>query len=193
MLIVIEGLDNSGKNSVVEELCKRYSGFKKLDFPDYSSNLGQLIKEELLSGRLEPLPLQLLFSSERLSKRQLVLDLSTQHIVITTRYSYSAIAYGTARGIQEYLLHELEKSMPKPDMKFFLDITPQESIRRSLEADVLESNFDLLCNVHSIYKHIIQNEKDWIVIDAMKELKIVVDLVEHEILSMSKEFHVDKK
>lgn len=181
MLIILEGLDNSGKNTIVTRLCQRHSSYIKIDFPDYSSNIGKLIKEELTQGALAPLPLQLLFSCERLSKKQLVVDWSSHHALITTRYSYSAIAYGTARGISESLLRELEAEMPTPDLKIFLDITPRESIRRSQERDIFESDYTLLQRVYDIYQHIIHEENDWVVINAMQPIEVVEKQVEQAI------------
>lgn len=178
MIIVFEGLDNCGKNTIAQLLLSRNSQFKKIDFPDYSSPIGKLIKFAIMDEKFSPLSLQLLFSSERLSQKDHLVQLSQQGIVIVTRYTYSAVAYGNARGLNRRLLSLLEEDMPKPAVKFFLNITPQESMLRSVSPDIFESNLAFLQNVEKEYKRIIQKENDWYIIDAMRPIVDVLDEVE---------------
>ncbi len=178
MIIVLEGLDNCGKNTVANLLCKKYAEFHKVDFPNYETSFGQFIKTQLSKNTLPPISMQLLFSSERLSKAQEVLDLSQKGVVITTRYSYSARAYGIARGIGRDLLMLLEQDMPKADVKIFLKITPQVSQERSADMDAFERDLPLLQKVDQEYQKILSEEKDWHVIDATCTINEVLQKVE---------------
>lgn len=124
-----------------------------------------------------PLSLQLLFSSERLSKLDKLKDLSSKKIVITTRYSYSALAYGAARGINKTLLKLLERDMPCPDIKIFLHISVSESIKRGKDPDSIEKNYNLLKKVSKEYESIIKKEKDWHVVNAEQPIdKVFCDI-----------------
>lgn len=178
MIIVLEGLDNCGKNTVANLLCKKHTEFHKVDFPNYETPFGHFIKTELSKNTLPPISMQLLFSSERLSKAQEVRDLSKNGVVITTRYSYSARAYGIARGIGKDLLMLLEQDMPQADVKIFLKITPQVSQERSADMDAFERDLPLLQKVDQEYQKILSEEKDWNVIDATCTINEVLQKVE---------------
>lgn len=178
MIVVLEGLDNCGKNTIAKLLLERNPQFKAVDFPDYNSPIGRLIRTVITDEKFSPLSLQLLFSSERLSKKEKLLQLSKSGVVITTRYTYSAVAYGNAKGLNSQLLSILEEDMPKPTVKFFLKITPMESMRRSISNDIFESNLAFLQKVEREYSKIIQKEQDWHIIDAMRPIISVLQEVE---------------
>lgn len=179
MIVVLEGLDNCGKNTIAKMLSEKYEDITSVEFPDYSTAFGQFIRKELMAGNLSPISMQLLFSSERLSKADLVHTLSSKGIMVAVRYSYSAIAYGVARGISKELLYLLEKDMPTPDKKIYLRISAEDSVRRAQNPDSFETNFNLLSAAARIYEEIIETDKDWYVIDATKGLKEVFLEVEN--------------
>jgi dTMP kinase len=170
LIVILEGLDNCGKNTMAKMLVRKYKNLTQIDFPDYTTAFGQFIRKQIESRTLPALSLQLLFSSERLSKVPVIQSLSQNGIVITTRYTYSAITYGTARGIDKSLLYLLEKSMPVPDKKIYLRISASDSIKRSSNPDLFEENFELLNNVEMAYNSIIQEENNWLIVDATQEI-----------------------
>lgn len=179
MIIVLEGIDNCGKNTIAKLLLEKYPNILKVDFPNYSSPLGKLIKQELLRENLPPISLQLLFSSERLSQKDKLMKLSRDNIVLTTRYSYSAIAYGSARGINKNLLYLLEEELPPADLKIFLYISPEESIARSVSPDIFETDLCFLRSVEQQYKEILSNDSTWKVVDATQSIETVFANVEN--------------
>ena len=184
MIIVLEGIDNCGKNTIAQLLVKKYPLIKKIDFPDYSSPLGKLIKEELSRGTLSPISLQLLFSSERLSKKNDLINITKDSIVLTTRYFYSAIAYGSARGINKKLLYLLEEELPPADIKIFLSISPEESILRSnTKDDIFESDLSFLKSVDEEYKEILCNDDRWNIVNGMQSIEDVFNDVENVVKS----------
>ena len=173
MIVILEGLDNCGKNTLTDMLCKDYADILRIDFPDYKTAFGMFIKQQLFSNSLSPISLQLLFSSERLSKAEYLRNISKNHLVITTRYTYTAIAYGIARGIDKRLLEILETEMPMPDKKIYISISPEESIVRSNNPDLFEKDLKLLKCVETEYKNIITTEGDWHVVNGMLDLVTV--------------------
>ena len=173
MIIILEGIDNCGKNTLAHMLCERHNDIIKIDFPDYNSDFGIFIRKQLFANNLSPISLQLLFSSERLSKADYLRTISMNNLVVTTRYTYTGIAYGMSRGIDKELLNLLETQMPKPDIKIYISISAEESIRRSKNPDVFEKDFELLKKVESEYNNIITSERDWYVVNGMSDIQSV--------------------
>lgn len=108
LIVILEGLDNCGKNTFANMLCESYANIVRIDFPDYKTDFGMFIKIKLFENNLSPISMQLLFSSERLSKAEYIRDISKNNLVVTTRYTYTAIAYGISRGIDKGLIEILE-------------------------------------------------------------------------------------
>jgi len=142
-LYVFEGLDRSGKTTVVSSI----EGAKKMRFPsgrssDVCDPISQLISE-VLSGHyeIESRALHLLFSADRWRYVTEINDMLDNGInVVIDRYSYSGIAYTIARYMyandySENSADELtrllswaissEVGLPKPDVVFFFDADPE--------------------------------------------------------------------
>lgn len=184
MIIIIEGIDNCGKNTIAQLLVEKYPCIKKIDFPNYSSPIGKLIKEELSRGTLSPISLQLLFSSERLNRKKDLINITKNDVVLTTRYFYSAIAYGSARGINKRLLYLLEEEMPPADIKIFLSISPEESLLRSnSKEDIFESDLFFLKSVEKEYEEILNSDDSWNIVNGMQPIETVFYDVENIIKS----------
>ena len=142
-LIVFEGLDRSGKTTVVSSI----ENAKKMRFPSGRSSqtidpISTLISE-VLSGNyeIESRALHLLFSADRWRYFSEINDNLDNGInVVVDRYSYSGIAYTIARYMyandySEDSADELtrllswsissEIGLPKPDVVFFFDADPE--------------------------------------------------------------------
>lgn len=182
MIVILEGIDNCGKNSLANMVLKKYDNVDLIEFPDYNTDFGKFIKKQLESGELSALSLQLLFSSERLSKVTKLIEMSKHKIVIAVRYTYSALAYGMARGIDEQVLRLVENGMPEPDKKIYLKISVAESIKRSKNPDILERDSKLLSQVKSNYDQIVGSDINWYTVDAMDNIDNVFKEVEKIIL-----------
>lgn len=188
MIIVLEGIDNCGKNTIANQLLNIYPSIRREDFPDYTSPFGKFIKEVLFDNKMPPISLQLLFSAERLSRCESLKSRNTNSIILTTRYTYSSLAYGSARGINRELLNLLEVDMPIPDIKIYLSITPEESVKRAKKPDIIENDFQLLKAVKNEYYKIITTEKNWFIIDAMQPINDVIENIKKIIDRKIKEF-----
>lgn len=149
-LIVIEGLDGSGKSSQVNNL-KAYLQnesipFKYIHFPQLSKGIfGELIAKFLRGelGALEevnPYLVALLYAEDRRGmKAQIELWLQEGYLVLLDRYVCSNIAFQGAKvddveALIDWIfkLEYEEFGLPKPDIEVLLD-APQNFVQHNLE------------------------------------------------------------
>lgn len=186
MLVILEGIDHSGKNSIATLLTENNS-FLQIDFPNYNSEFGKFIKSRLEKNDLSPMSLQLLFTSERLSKIDYLKNLLNENKkVVTTRYNYSALCYACARNLDGDAIFELEKTLPKPDIKIFIKISVSTSIGRTNNPDFIEKDKKLLEKVCQNYDKVIATETDWYIVDGEKPLNQVYNDILKIILNYGK-------
>jgi dTMP kinase len=138
--IVLEGIDASGKTIQAEML---YKYFRKNNYPTVLTKeptdgiLGKIVREHL-AGKimLEPQTLALLFAADRVEhvQKKISPELERGKIVISDRYYYSSFAYQRILNLELSWLKDINRYAIKPDLVFYIDITPEESIRR-MEAE----------------------------------------------------------
>ncbi|WPK24751.1 hypothetical protein PUMCH_002040 [Australozyma saopauloensis] len=129
-LILIEGLDRSGKSTQAEILANRLNG-QLFKFPDRSTPIGEIINKFLTDPTFElsDESVHLLFSANRWEKAaQLNKLLSEGTHVIMDRYVYSGIAYSLAKDKSRDVewLYGPDVGLPKPDLTFFLTVSMEE-------------------------------------------------------------------
>lgn len=197
MIVTLCGIDSAGKNTQVNQLCGRLTKFfqkpvNKYDFPHYSTSTGSLIKklltEELvISSDVKPLILQALMTANRYecySSLKEYSGSSSRHIVLD-RYYVSGIVYGQADGLDKQHLIDLHAALPRSDVTFLIDITPEESVRRRpIRRDEYESRAGFLHKVRDLYLDwfITQTSKDtgwWRIIDGSQDEKTINDEIYH--------------
>jgi len=138
-LITFEGTEGAGK-TVASKLLQKWlesKGFKVLWTREPTdSRIGMLI-EDILERKVkvaeEALPL--LFAADRADHTQRVIApaINAGYIVLCDRYIYSSLAYqrgGMARTFPKEWLEEINRYFLKPDLVFFLDIEPEEGLKR---------------------------------------------------------------
>lgn len=146
-LIVIEGIDSSGKATqaklVFEELVKRSYNAMKLEFPDYKSDSSSLVKM-YLNGKfgkdpklVNPYAASLFFASDRFASYKTSWEkfYKNKGVLISDRYVSSNMIYQAAKfddkKDREYYIEwifDLEFNklcLPKPDIVIFLCIPPE--------------------------------------------------------------------
>ena len=68
----------------------------------------------------------------------------------------SAIAYRMADGIDKEWVQGINKNFPRHDLGFYIDITPDESIRRNTDQKFnIRYSYDHLARVRKAYKSIL--------------------------------------
>ena len=183
-LIAIEGIDGSGKttiaNRIVEWLSMRNIDALYTSEPT-KSPIGLFIKEKIISAeiRQDARIEALLFAADRLWHvvNEILPALSRGVVVVTDRYYFSSIAYQGALGAPTSWIREINKFAPKPDLSIYIDITPEEAIRRKRkQGDVkkLFENIKYLSKVREIYLDLVGNG-ELALINGMNILEKVVD------------------
>ena len=130
MLIVIEGVDQSGKETQAQRLRERLreAGHKVrlLSFPDYGTSIGEEIARALQGEREYGADvMQLLFVANRHERREAIREwVDGGLILVCDRYRASSIAYGEAQGLDAGWLEDIQRYLPRADLTIFIDIAP---------------------------------------------------------------------
>ena len=174
-LIVVEGIDRSGKSTLVEKLSKHLNCHKS-GFPDRSTPIGKLInsiltKELTLSDKHA---MHLLFTANRWELQEHLRELLTTQDVVLDRYIYSGIAYSVAQGISKDWCLSKEEALIKPDKILYLDLSPTVAFARKGFGDELYEKKIFLELVVKAFMDL--KTKEWCVIDATQSLDKVFDL-----------------
>jgi dTMP kinase len=186
-LIIIEGLDKSGKTTQSKLLFnfyeKVYTGQVRLmNFPDYSTRIGSEIKL-FLQGKVEYANevKHILLSANRWEKKFEIERLREQNkIIILNRYYQSNLAYGLANGLNFEWLINLDKGLPKEDIVIILDIDPDISYKRGIENDFILDKFErdkiFLKKARKYYLELAKKFK-WHVINSDSDKNIIFEKI----------------
>lgn len=168
-LILIEGLDRSGKSTQVAKLHELIPNSKVIKFPDRSTNIGGIINEYLTnkSFSLPDQAIHLLFSANRWELNQTIRnELQNGTTVILDRYIYSGIAYSLAKlkmnntsgemADVQWLLNP-DKGLPKPDITLFLTLELDEIKKRAEFGDERYENLQFQTIVKANFLSLLDN------------------------------------
>jgi dTMP kinase len=135
LFIAFEGLDGSGSSTQANLLVnnlrnKKYKAF--LTKEPTNNIIGGLIRGQLAgdwSASMECL--QLLFAADRAHHldKDILLVLKKGKIMISDRYLFSSIAYGSLKVDREWLL-KLNERFLLPDLTFLLQVPPKICLKR---------------------------------------------------------------
>ena len=145
-----------------------------------------------LDNENKPSPLAelLLYSADRAEHISKIISpaLNNNDWVISDRFSDSTLAYqGYGRNINLEIIKNIESIVcqgESPDLTFFLEISPEESIfrRKNETPDRIESEgFKFLEKVNEGFK-LIANEKNWTVISASQDIKTISNQIKETLL-----------
>ncbi|KAK4097559.1 hypothetical protein N658DRAFT_510260 [Parathielavia hyrcaniae] len=130
-LVVLEGLDRSGKTTQVKLLEQRFVELgrkvKVMRFPDRTTPIGQMIDSYLKSQvDMDDHVIHLLFSANRWEAAKSIASLlSSGTTVICDRYYHSGVVYSAAKQNPTLTLpwaRAPEIGLPRPDLVLFLDL-----------------------------------------------------------------------
>jgi len=136
-LIVVEGIDGSGKSTQLY-LLKRWleiSGYR-IHFTEWNSSL--LVKAATRRGKrrrlLTPVTFSLLHSADFADRceRQILPLLQSGYLVLADRYIYTAFARDAARGCSTAWLRNLYRFAPVPDITFYFRAPLDVAVNRIL-------------------------------------------------------------
>ena len=201
--IVLEGIDGCGKTTQINELSKwlpksglidKNATLIKTREPG-GSILGREIRDMILNTTKFNSPSilteLLLYSADRAEHISKIILPALQNgdWIISDRFSGSTLAYqGYGREISIDIIKKLENIVChniKPDLTFFLEISPEESIRRRRNkvADRIESEgFEFLEKVNHGFK-LIALENNWEIIKASEDLNSISHQIQTSLIN----------
>jgi dTMP kinase len=166
-IIVVEGIDKAGKGTQSRLLIKalKNSGIRcvKMDFPNYSTPIGQEIRAFLEGRRNYTMEVKhMLLSANRWEKKnEIERMIKKDTIIIMNRYYQSNIVYGVSHDLGLEWLLNLDKGLPKEDLAIVLEVSPNISYQRVPGArDIFEMDQKLLMKVHRNYR-ILAKQFNW--------------------------------
>ncbi len=188
MLIALEGLDQSGKETQARSLRTRIEQAGRrvhaLSFPDYDTPIGMEIAKALHGEReFGAEVMQLLYVANRMEFRpRLDAWLGHRDVVICDRYRASSVAYGEAQGLDPLWLTEIQRYLPEAAVTVLLDIAPETAAaRKSAGRDRYERDLALLGRVRESYRRQASRE-GWTLIDGERPKDQVSAAIEQAVL-----------
>lgn len=187
-LISIEGIDASGKTEQARLLHMKLVtsiGGIVWAFPNYNNKTGKFIASLLENGNLSyhSHAWATLLATNRYEDKEFF-EICLRHTnIITNRYWPSNLVYSTASGIDTQWLAALDSQMPKPDLVIVLDVSPEVSIKRKKDRDVIERDSIYLTKVQNLYISL-GATMGWHVIDGVQSIakvhQEILKIVNHE-------------
>ena len=196
-LIVLEGIDGSGKRTQLDMLARALSErnvpLRQISFPRYEGLFGRLVAR-FLNGDFGPLDSvdahfsALLYAGDRYEAKSIIeADLAAGHTVLADRYIGSNLAHQGARVARESRdefiewLKKLEYeiySLPPEDLVIYLRVPVAEAHRlvglksardyTKLQRDILESNIAHLEAAADVYDQLAR-QPNWLKIECFDE------------------------
>lgn len=186
MLITFEGIDGSGKTTQTKELAAylREAGYNVLLTREPGgTHIGDQIREILHSldnTAMHPQTELLLYCASRAQLVEEVIRpfLSTGGMVICDRFIDSTLAYqGYGHGLDLKTLRSILKFATGgllPDVTFYLDLPPEEGLRRRMDASLFGEEWNRLDDmampfhrrVYEGYRKIMRGDARWVKVDA---------------------------
>lgn len=136
-LIIVEGIDGSGKSTQIDLLKKwlESQGFSVF-FTQWNSS--ELVKETTKEGKkkniLTPTTFSLLHATDFADRLnyQIIPPLKAGMIVLSDRYAYTAFARDVVRGVHPGWVRDVYNFAIKPDLAFYFKVPIQVSLDRLL-------------------------------------------------------------
>lgn len=194
-LLVIDGIDGSGKTTQINLLVKSFKEqkipYEVISFPRYEDNLyGKLIKRYLdgefgSMDAVNPYLMACVFAGDRLLAKPLIEKwLHEGKVVIADRYVSSSCAYMGAnlpKDKREEFFKWLERleyetnGIPKEDLTILLTVDPkvgQKNVLGKQKLDLHEENIKHLEEANRIYLSLAKKISNWYVVDCIKNGKM---------------------
>ena len=193
-LIVIEGIDGSGKSTCAKNLAEKLNSINIktiYTFEPTHSHYGAKLREGMLSEDLDTEEELLLFVKDRKEHIEYMIKpaLEEGYFIILDRYFYSSIAYQGAKGIDINRIINMHKDfIIKPDIVFIFHLPIDIALNRIISKRGIADRFEnetYLKKVDKIFHSF--NEPFIYHIDTDKDIKIINDEL-FNILEKSKMF-----
>nr|XP_008196693.1 PREDICTED: thymidylate kinase [Tribolium castaneum] len=171
-LIVVEGVDRSGKSTqcrkLVESLKARNVNAALVTFPDRTTSTGGLIDKYLKQEtHLCDEAIHLMFTANRWEKKAEMERLLKQGVtLVVDRYSYSGIVYSSVKkNMSVKWCQEPENGLLKPDLVLLLVLSEAEMVKRPNYGSEIYENREMQEKVAQAFRDLSEREK-WEVVSA---------------------------
>ena len=188
--IAFEGIDGSGKTSIIENLSDILNSHNKehtIVREPGGTSVGEGIRELLLSHdyQVNPLAEALLFCAQRsqLIEEVVLPSLNKGVIVLSDRSAYSSVAYqGEGRGLgyeKIYQLNDISIQSNWPERVVLLDIDPEASLSRQQVADRIGSDkVEFFQKVRKGYLKLAEEFKDkFLILNAENNIEVNTEAI----------------
>lgn len=194
-LVVIEGIDGTGKTTQINLLSKYLKGkgidFAVISFPQYGKNKFADYIKDYLSGKfgsindVGPKKLAKVYADDRKTVRDQINEwLNRGKLVIANRYVSSSKAHLGAHLDEDRRedftswvndLEYEENGMPITDLTILLNVDPRVGQKNSQEKnhpDLHEDNLKHLEKANKIFLKLSKHERNWVVVNCMENGKM---------------------
>lgn len=155
MYIVIEGIDNAGKTTVMEKLHNKID-FIHLKEPGELKETIDFVK--CMSFEPKGETLALLFAADRLMLKSFIIKYGHE-LIISDRSMYSSFVYQEDVDLDFNV--EINKYMVSPDLVIYLDIPVEIAVKRGLDyTDIFEQK-EYLEKIRESYQTILARFLEW--------------------------------
>ena len=151
-LIVVEGIDGSGKSTQLD-LLRKWLGSRGHVVVFSECNSSPIVKATTRRAKnrrlLSPMSFSLIHAADFASRTysQILPALEAGAVVLADRYVYTAYARDAARGVDRAWLRRVYAFAPQPTLAFYFDVPLDEAVRRILigrpELKYYEAGLDL--------------------------------------------------
>jgi dTMP kinase len=145
-LIVVEGIDGSGKSTQLS-LLRKWLESREINVFFTEWNSSELVKDTTRRGKktkvLTPLTFSLLHATDFANRlyHQILPPLKAGMIVLADRYMYTAFARDAARGISQGWVRRLYSFAVRPDLVFYFRVPIEVSVARLLSGTRAELKY----------------------------------------------------
>lgn len=178
MFITFEGIEGSGKSSLIAQLKKYFKSSKLEAFfskEPGGTDLGKEIRKTLLNPKysFDPTSELLLLLADRAEHVQKIIrpNLQKNKLIFCDRYLDSTLAYqGSGRNLDKKIIREMFKALdfPIPDLTILLDVPVQIGLSRARKRNKLDrfekEDLNFHENVRRSYLDLAKNDSARIVL-----------------------------
>lgn len=187
--IVIDGLDGSGKDTQVNLLAQMYEkqgrSVTVRSHPCSDNKYGRKSKQALLkTGKINHIKATIYFGMDAIRSVQMYCHNKDTDVVIFSRYILAVMYLPNV--VNTIVYKVVTFILPTSDCMFFLDVSPEESLRRM---DSRDEDTEMFENIESLTKNRLRSQKftyNWNVIPGDDSAEIISEKIISKCLESDK-------